>query len=225
MRAPETMARQRLYRFLAHGYTYPRPAFHQGLRQPELWQQMQTVGEVLGPAVHSAIARLENGRRPGYGGNGPTLFDLRIEYTYLFINAVPHLPAPPYESAYSGLGLLMGEPVSQVLSAYREAGLDMGDARGLLPDHVVAELEFMAFLAGQEAATAQDAPAQARAWQARQQRFLAEHLLCWSPAFLTRIEKHARRPFYVQIADLTAALLRFEEQHSLQSASLTGRNA
>jgi len=219
---PDTVARLRLYRFLAHCYTYPDSTFHRDLCQPELWQQMQAVGEVLGPDVHQAIVNLQDGLRLGHDGAGPTLLELEIEYTYLFVTAAPNLPAPPYESVYSGAGLLMGEPASQVRCAYREAGLVLHEAPGLLPDHVTAELAFMAYLVKQEANALRDAPGQARAWQARQQRFLAEHLLCWSPSFLARIERHARQPFYAQIAGLTAALFHSEEQHLGRSASLEG---
>jgi len=117
---------------------------------------------------------------------------------------------------------LMGEPASQVLCAYQEAGLTLHETRGLLPDHVAAELAFMAYLVKQEAGALRDAPGLAETWQARQQRFLAEHLLCWSPPFLARIESHARRPFYAQVAGLTAALFRSETQRLGRSASWQG---
>jgi TorA maturation chaperone TorD len=220
---PEVVARLRLYQFLARCYTYPGPDFHRGLRQPELWQQMKLAGKVLEPAVQQAIEKLQSGIGVEPDEEELPLLEIEIEYTYLFVNSRPHVPAPPYESAYSDKGLLMGRAVSQVLCAYRDAGVVMREVSGLLPDHMTSELEFMAYLAQQEAATLRDAPARAKAWKERQRRFLAEHLLCWGPAFLTRVENHACRPFYAQIGDLTAALLHFEERKLDQSASFLGR--
>jgi TorA maturation chaperone TorD len=37
------------------------------------------------------------------------------------------------------------------------------------------------------------------------------------------VTQHARRPFYAQLADLTAALLRAEEQRLRRSESAAGR--
>lgn len=222
---PKTIARGLLYHFVAGCYTYPSREFHRALHQSELWRQLRTVGKTLGQPVHQAITNLQDGIGMGHEEERLPLLDIEIEYTYLFINAISHLPAPPYESAYGSEGLLMGRAASQVLRAYRDAGLAMCEDYGLLPDHLTTELEFMAYLVEQEAVTLRVASSQAEAWQARQQRFLAEHLLRWSPVFLARVAKYARRPFYLRIADLTAALFRSEEQQLGLSASKARRNA
>ncbi len=224
MDMPKTVARLLFYRFLARCYAYPAPEFGQELRQAELWPQLQAAGEALGHAVHGKVGDLQDVIDVASRQADASLLDLQIEYTYLFVNAIPHLPAPPYESAYSSEGLLMGKAVSEVLQAYREAGLVMGEEWGLMPDHLSTELEFMAYLVGQEAAAMRQAPAEAEIWRARQRGFLARHLLRWGPAFLARVTEHARRPFYARLADLTAALFRFEEQGSRLPRSVARRN-
>jgi TorA maturation chaperone TorD len=182
----ETVVRLLLYRFLAQCYTYPEPAFCEALHGREVWDQLGVAGEALSRRINQSIASLQACVRCYNGGDEKLLTDLQIEYTYLFINAVPHVPAPPYESAYTGAGLLMGEPVSQVLKAYREAGLIMHDDYDALPDHIAAELEFVSYLVQQEATAAQQAPEEAEAWRTRQRDFLAEHLLRWNtPAALS----------------------------------------
>lgn len=208
----ETVARLLLYRFLAQCYTYPEPAFCEALHGREVWDQLGVAGEALNRRIDQSIASLQACVRCYNGGDEKLLTGLQIEYTYLFINTVPHVPAPPYESAYTGPSLLMGEPVSQVLRAYREAGLTMHDDYDALPDHIAAELEFVSYLVQQEVAVAKLDPGEAEAWQARQRDFIAGHLLSWGPPFVKRVMEGARRPFYIQVAKLTDALFHSEKR-------------
>jgi TorA maturation chaperone TorD len=107
----------------------------------------------------------------------------------------------------------MGEPVSQVLQLYREAGLTMNEEFDALPDHIAAELEFMVYLIQQEA-EAEDG----EGWQERQKRFLAEHLLRWGGEFLEKLQDSARQPFYRYLAPLTEMWLRAEGQRLRMNA-------
>jgi TorA maturation chaperone TorD len=208
----ETVARLLLYRLLAQCYSWPEPTFCEALRGREVWDQLTVAGETLSGGIHQNIANLEACVSRCSGSDESLLTDLRIEYTYLFINAVPHVPAPPYESAYTEAGLLMGEPVSQVLQAYREAGLIMHHDYDALPDHVAAELEFVSYLIQQEATTRQQAPEEAEAWRTRQRDFLAKHLLWWGRPFLKKVMEYARRAFYIEVSKLTDAVFRSERR-------------
>jgi len=133
---------------------------------------------------------------------------LQIEYTYLFINAVPHVPAPPYASAYTGEGLLMGEPAEAALLAYRRAGLVLARDYHELPDHLAAELEFLAWL-GEQIAEAYGTGDEesARMWTAQQQSFLRRQVQPWLSSFCRRVEEVARIPFYRELARLIGPVL------------------
>ena len=73
------------------------------------------------------------------------LDELLWEYTRLFIGPY-RLPCPPWESVYtSPKKLMMQEAADQVLLLYREAGLTINTA-DVLPDHIGAELNFLAVL-------------------------------------------------------------------------------
>ena len=136
------------------------------------------------------------------------LHDLQVEYTYLFINTVPHVPAPPYASAYSRQGLLMGEQAEAVLLAYRQAGLTLAKDYHDLPDHLAAELEFLAWLGEQAVAACEaDDEEQAQTWLSRQRVFLHEQVHSWLPEFCQRVEGAARMPFYRELARLAEPLL------------------
>jgi TorA maturation chaperone TorD len=211
----EIEARRILYRFLAQCYTYPEPAFCKILCRGDIWDWVAEAGHRLSRQTDQIIADLQACAACAPDGDERLHATLEVEYTYLFINAPRgraagsqrSVPAPPYESAYTGTGLLMGEPVSQVLAAYRQAGLAIRDDYDALPDHVAAELEFVAYLIRQEAEAARRSVAETAVWQARQGEFLAGHLLCWGPAFLASVQAHARRAFYARVAGLTGALL------------------
>lgn len=139
------------------------------------------------------------------------LEELSIDYTRLFVTGMPRVIAPPYESVYLNQGLLMGEVVSGVLSAYREAGLAIQDSYDDLPDHLSAELEFMQFLsqAEKDAQGIGDAVT-SELWRHRQIHFLSEHLGRWAPECLEKISSGASTPFYRLIADVTLQFLRWD---------------
>jgi TorA maturation chaperone TorD len=67
------------------------------------------------------------------------------EFARLFVGPF-HVIAPPYGSYYLENGRLMGESTVQVSEFYDFAGLTIKDSFKDLPDHVVAELEFLIYL-------------------------------------------------------------------------------
>lgn len=208
----ESGPRWLFYSSLSRTYAYPDSDLAEALFAKETWNQLSDAEASLELEAHSTIRELRAWVERYAGAAEELLADLEVEYTYLFINAVPHVPASPYESAYVGPGLLMGEPVSQVLRAYRDAGLAISDDYEALPDHIAAELEFMAYLIHQQAQAEQEEPEEAATWRERQHRFLEEHLLRWGPLFLDEVASSARHDFYRHLAGLLEALLQAEEQ-------------
>ena len=189
---------------LARGFTYPDADWVAGLLDGQWLQVLDMVLAPLGLSaeeVRQAAAALPDKPKTA-------LQVLQVEYTYLFINAVPHVPAPPYASAYAGQGLLMGEPAEAALVAYRRAGLALADDYHDLPDHVATELEFLAWL-GEQAVAAQESgeEEQAGQWLAQLRTFLTQQMRPWLPAFCRRVEEAARIPFYRALAHLTESLL------------------
>jgi putative dimethyl sulfoxide reductase chaperone len=133
---------------------------------------------------------------------------LEIEYTFLFISAVPRVPAPPYASAYSGQGTLMGEPAEVAAEAYRSAGLIMSAKCHVLPDHVAAELDFLAWLGEQAIAAGQAGDVSGMQMHLdRQQKFLKDHVRHWMPEFCIRVKQAARLDLYRELARVAEQLL------------------
>ena len=191
-------------RGLVRGFTYPDADWVATLLNGQWPYALASVLEPLGiptGRVWRAVAALPAEREAA-------LQALQVEYTYLFINAVPHVPAPPYASAYTAQGLLMGEPAEAALVAYRQAGLTLAEDYRDLPDHVAAELEFLAWL-GEQAVAAEKAGDEelAQVRFSQQQAFLEQQVRPWLPAFCQRVKEAARLPFYRELAHLAEPLL------------------
>ena len=104
--------------------------------------------------------------------------------------------ASPCESVWldeENLG--MQAPMFQVREFYRFFDLVAEDWRRRSDDHLVLELQFLAWLLG--STNPQALPEAAR--------FLDEHLLRWVPQFARRVATRCATPFYAGLATLTAA--------------------
>ncbi len=92
----------------------------------------------------------------------------------------------------------MGPISLYAAEAFAEAGLGPADGAGDAPDHVTRELEFMYFLAFQEATTGK------QEWLERQQRFWREHLGQWLPQLADALGSAATdSSFYSHLSKLT----------------------
>lgn len=114
---------------------------------------------------------------------------LRSSYTTMFLSGSRDRSIPPYESAFVAVPMYGQAALSvEVEQHYRDAGLTLsGGFGGELPDHVAAELEFMAYLCGQEALASDETPA--LRWRDQQLSFLEQHLLRWLPDLSARLRE------------------------------------
>jgi len=162
-----------IYRFLALSMRYPDPARMDGDYFDLLFFLLAELGwdeERAGLAVFSPPT-------------AAVIEELRIEHTRLFINAVPHVPAPPYGSVYvGGGGCLYGGLAEKTRRFYRSCGYDLATASDL-PDNLVHELQFLAFL-------------QEEGREEEELQFLRELFRPWFGAFRDRVRREARHPFY-----------------------------
>ncbi len=123
--------------------------------------------------------------------------DLTAEHTRLFVLGIPRVAAQPFGSCWL-------EPERQVMGRttveVREmmAAYGLGASGGLLPDHIVSELEFMAWLIANEEieSTAQT-----------QQRLLHDHLARWVPAFTAALRAAEPPNLYRLAAELLDRLI------------------
>ncbi|MBI4792560.1 MAG: molecular chaperone TorD family protein [Deltaproteobacteria bacterium] len=121
-------------------------------------------------------------------GAADFLEDVQVEYTRLFINAIPHVAAAPYASVHSrGDGTLYGAIAEQTKKFYREKGFALVKENDL-PDHIVYELEFSGLLA-------KDDPE-------GQKIFLTTLFTPWFEIFRGRVLEEAHHPYYKVVVNL-----------------------
>jgi TorA maturation chaperone TorD len=123
--------------------------------------------------------------------------DADIAYQRLFGPTRANNPVPLNETSYLVPGAEeTGWVLASVERHYASAGIESTSASGNIPDHLAVELEFIAFLCGNEAtAWANDDFKEARRMQDRQRRFLDQHTSKWLPTFLREVTQRDEQLF------------------------------
>lgn len=114
---------------------------------------------------------------------------------------------------------LMGPTSQHAAVAYAEAGLAPGEASEDTPDHITHELEFMYFLAFNEAVTGDTV------WRSRQVSFWREHLGRWLTSFASELASARTHLFYERLAKSLKTLAANEEQELGMATEDTGTRA
>lgn len=124
--------------------------------------------------------------------------DLLWDYTRLFIGPYK-LPCPPWESVYtSQKKLMMQDAADDARRAYAELGLVIDDL-AVMPDHIGAELNFLAILYERAGERREDQSDHVRIGDA----FLNDHLTKWVPQFTADMEIAAETHLYKALARTT----------------------
>ncbi|MEW5722151.1 MAG: molecular chaperone TorD family protein [Thermodesulfobacteriota bacterium] len=184
---------------LAEGYFPPSQD-----RLAEGLEALEGALETLGPAAAAAAAALcrEFESRDG------KMHSLAQDHAALFVGPYQVI-APPYGSVYlEGGRQVMGVSTLAVAALYSEAGLDLAPGLAEPPDHISAELEFLAHW-GERALVALaygDEEAAAACFR-RQAGFFHGHLGAWAPEFTSRVENGAATGFYRELARCTRIFL------------------
>lgn len=173
------ITRSALYELLALTLAYPTTAGHAALQS--------RIMPVLAEVVTGDAGVDHRVRRVLDAFSGP-LDELRAGHAALFTHIEP-TDCPPYESGYvSGDIFRQTDVMADVAGFYRAHGLQVGGTERERPDHVVTELEFMAFMARKEAyALAELGHDQVTECRRTAASFLRDHLGCWGPDLGRRI--------------------------------------
>jgi TorA maturation chaperone TorD len=136
---------------------------------------------------------------------------IRDEYFRLFVKG----EAPPYGTSYDALPSsaprsASPQQLADVAGFYSAFGFQVARDR---PDHLAAELEYVALLCVKEAFArlSQQGEGAAVCAEARG-KFLGEHLAPWLPSFRQQVHGSARHPYFASLAALVTSLVEADRQ-------------
>ncbi len=104
---------------------------------------------------------------------------------------------PPYETEYcpQTFSVHRSHQMADIAGYYRAFGLEPSSQRPERPDHIVLELEFMAWLIGKTLYAAQHGDADhVRLCRDAQVSFVRDHFAWWTPAFALALRRKADGP-------------------------------
>ncbi len=196
--APATVEDVSRAYFLARAFDYP---------QAELWDQLE--GKRLRDIMHdSAVDELPM---------------LRLD------SVIPYRTQAQREEEYLSTFELGGVPLyeglhrkdagregilEELMRFYEFFGLRIRDQGRDYPDHLVIELEFMAYLAAREELALQEG-GDVAAYRRAQRDFIVRHLGPWVPLFCDRVRKHDPCSIYATLAAWLAAFV-LEQKERLE---------
>jgi TorA maturation chaperone TorD len=220
---PLSMARQSLYRFTSLLLLDSRAGAWERLRGLEnsplvgeaaalVRSEPAVVAQVLAPGERPpadldpsfVLSRLPKSRAK-FNDNYERTFGLLVSCN-----------CPPYETEYinSKLDFQRSNGLADIAGFYQAFGLERSPSHPERQDHIVLELEFMAYIIGLErlAAGADDLEVRAR-WpicRRAQVRFLEEHFAWWVPAFAKLLGRQDPNGFYEAVGTFLASLVAAE---------------
>ena len=192
------IGRSALYAFLGRALVHPTDASLEAIRATLV--PVLAALEVGEPDVRAARDRVVA------AAEDVSAADLRRAYVSLFTHVVTP-DCPVYETAYQTTDVFQqAHTMADVSGFYRAHGIRIGGRERERPDHIGPELEFMGFVARQEAeALAGDNAEGVSACRRTQALFLRDHLGCWGPGFGRRVAALAPAPYYRALGDLLTA--------------------
>ncbi len=205
-RAARALAARRradTYQFLAEVFgAEPTAKMLDSLRRPEAVKAFKA----LGVAFAVELDRMEAGL-----GRDRLVEEFEREYTRLFIGPGKHVG--PYESLHRDdhPPEHWGPSTAEVKRFIEHHGLSYEEGFQGMPDHISAEFQFMAELAGAEA-DALEVGKDAEATQAQeiQRVFHKEHIACWVPSFCDKVIELAELDLYRDFAHMAQTLCELE---------------
>lgn len=198
--AAAALARSGLYVLLARALAFPQPEFHQ-----------ETVSSRLRHRMAEALEGLPYSLALGPSRDWRPVGDyeaFQSEYIRLFeVGPRGHALCPLYSGHYGSDRL---RTMEELVRFYNYFGLRI--TPGLMPDHVTVELEFMHYLAHQEA-QARQTGGDRESYLRAQRDFLERHLNDWWPLAVEATQSQRPQRFYRSLMALILRFLTAERRH------------
>ncbi len=194
------LGRSGLYLLLARALAFPQPEFHGDAVSGRLRDR-------IGEAVDGLPYRLAMGPSRGWQATGD--YDaFQSDYIRLYeVGPRGRASCPLYGGHYGSDRL---RTMEELVRFYNYFGLKT--APSLMPDHVTVELEYMHYLAHEEAQARQE-EGETESLLRAQKDFLERHLCKWWPLALAAAEKQRPPRFYRSLMTLVQRFLESDRSH------------
>jgi DMSO reductase family type II enzyme chaperone len=185
--------RSRAFAVLAGALAYPEGELLEDIRAGRIADALAaTAGELVDPPLdRDALC------------DGIADDELAIEYTRLFDVGVSGPPCPLHDGLWAKDRM---RTMEEVLRFYHHFGLTLDPGRHELPDHLVAELEFLHYLAFREA-EALAAGVDAGSYRRAQRDFIARHPGAFVPRLREKLAAQKPPRFFAELFRALDALL------------------
>jgi len=198
--AAAALSRSSLYALLARALAFPQPEFHQETVSGQFRQR-------IAEGLEGLPYRLTMG--PSRDWHATSDYEaFQSEYIRLFeVGPRGHALCPLYSGHYASDRL---HTMEELVRFYNYFGLRI--TPGLMPDHVTVELEFMHYLAHQEA-QARETGGDKESYVRAQRDFVERHLHGWWPLAVAATQGQRPQRFYRSLAALLQRFLAAERGH------------
>ena len=219
--APFDAARQAVYRYTALALLDPRSGCWSQLSDAQAKACFSSAAELIRNEPAAEAAKSGLGELPLDRLDGEVVLArlpdseerLNVEFERSF-GLLVTCPNPPHETEYIGekLTFQRSQHLADIAGFYRAFGVEPSSDHPERPDHIVQELEFMAFLIGLERQAAEAFSSAIDANHVEvcrnaQARFLEEHLAWWVPAFARLLSKENPDSFHAAVGELLSAFI------------------
>lgn len=195
--------RMKIYQLLSEFFQLPKNGMKAKVR--ELCQHLSKIDSKLFSDSDGMVSAF---------GHSDWLECLLVDHSQLFVGPYS-LAAPPYGSVYLDTERkVMGNSTVDVQARYARYGIDVGENFMDMPDHVVAELEFIYFLIFREIDCLQSSQyEQACDFLFEQNLFVNDHLNAWIPEFSGLVGEYSNTEFYSTLALATQRYIKWDLEY------------
>lgn len=191
----QAAGRSRIYWLLSQAFAFPDTSFYDFACKGEFLRQLLEDEAHLPYPLPLAE---ESPLRQSLAEMTIEYDELQSEYIRLFEVGIGSVPCPLYGGMYQGSRKAAME---EVLRFYNYFGLGLSNTWRDLPDHIVAEMEFMHYLTFKEVAALQQGEDEG-SYRRAQRDFLERQLARWLPDMRKRLEGLRPPPFLLALASL-----------------------
>lgn len=181
--------RAKFYNLLANAMNYPDTELALSLVEGRFRDDLISVAPAGASDLLAGLSGYSGGDKEG------TLLEMERDYTWLFFASKPRI-AHLFGSVYAESKLYQ-ESTFEIVRLYHDAGLKVEESFKLPPDHIAVELEFLAYLAFNEAEALRTGNSENEAYaRDLQEKALVKYVRPLAGNIGERIADRAKTEFY-----------------------------